>query len=34
MGIDAIITISVILLAIVLFATEYFSVDLVGLYLI
>jgi len=34
MGIDAIITISVILLAIVLFATEYFSVDLVGLSLI
>lgn len=34
MGIDAIITVSVILLAIVLFATEYFSVDLVGLFLI
>ncbi len=34
MGIDAIITISVILLAIILFATEYFSVDLVGLSLI
>ncbi len=34
MGIDAIITVSVILLAIILFATEYFSVDLVGLFLI
>ncbi len=34
MSIDAIITISVILLAIILFVTEYFSVDLVGLFLI